>query len=148
VNIGPLYGLGDPVREAFLTGLHAKYLQDRYLDTEISLSLPRMNEAEGHFGALHPLSDTKFVQFMAAFRLFLPRSGITISTRERASFRDRLVRLGATKMSAGSMTSVGGYTGKGTPQFEISDGRGVEEMASMIESQGYEPVYKDWEALV
>ncbi len=153
VGIGPLYGLGKTETEAFFCGIHAKYLQDKYIDTEISVSFPRINEAEGGFKTLHPMSDEKFVQFLTAFRLFLPRAGITVSTRERATFRDHLIPLGVTKMSGGSSTSVGGYAcGDGLqkvtePQFEVSDSRSVAEVAEMIASQGYEPVYKDWELL-
>ena len=145
INIGTLFGLGDPLMEAFFAGLHAEYLQNKYPEAEISLSLPRLNEAEGSFQAIHPLSDKKFVQFILAYRLFLPRAGIAISTRERADFRDHLVPLGITKMSAGSVTSVGGYTAGGTPQFEVSDNRNAADIAKMIEAQGYEPVYKDWD---
>lgn len=148
VNIGALYGLADPLKDAFLSGLHVKYLQDNYMETEFGVSFPRMNEAEGNFKSLNNLSDKKFVQFILAFRLFLPRAGITLSTRERPDFRDNLIQLGITKMSAGSVTSVGGYVESGnTPQFEISDSRSVSEIAKVIESKGYEPVYKDWEPL-
>ena len=149
VNIGALFGLADPLKDAFLTALHAKYLQDKYIDTEISLSLPRINEAEGGFKAVRKLDDTGYVQFILAFRLFLHRAGIAVSTRERAQFRDRLIPLGITRMSAGSVTSVGGYGGdvKGVPQFEITDCRGVDEVKAAIVSRGYEPVFHDWVAL-
>ncbi len=149
VNIGPLFGLGEPVTEAFFCGLHAKYLQDSYPETEVSVSLPRLNEAEGHFKALHLLNDKKFVQFLTAFRLFLPRAGITVSTRENALFRDQILPLGVTKMSAGSSTSVGGYYPDkeiiSTPQFEVADHRSVTEIAGVIAAEGYEPLFKDWD---
>ncbi|MGA2140809.1 MAG: 2-iminoacetate synthase ThiH [Brevinematales bacterium] len=146
VSIGPLYGLGDPLREAFFCGLHAEYIFENFPGTEVGLSLPRLNEAEGDFKAISPLTDKKFVQFLAAFRLFLPRAGIALSTRERPAFRDNLIGLGITKMSGGSSTSVGGYCGKpSTPQFEVSDHRSVEEIAGVISEKGYDPVYKDWE---
>jgi 2-iminoacetate synthase len=147
ITIGPLYGLGDPVREAFFCGLHAKYLFMNYPASEINLSLPRLNEAEGHFNAINPLSDKKFVQFITAFRIFLPRTGITVSTREAADLRNNLIGLGITKMSAGSRTCVGGYSGSiagSVPQFEILDHRSVEEIARIISSRGYDPVFKDW----
>jgi 2-iminoacetate synthase len=150
VGIGPLFGLGEPMHEAFLTALHAAYLQDRYPGTEVSMSSPRINPSEGSFQAVLPLSDKGFVQILLAWRLFLPRAGITLSTRERPSFRDQLIPLGVTRMSAGSLTTVGGYEARDeskTPQFEISDDRGVSEIAAVIAANGYEPVYKDWEAL-
>lgn len=149
VNIGTLFGLGELRREAFISGLHAKYLDDKYIDTEISLSLPRINEAEGGFKAYHPIDDRTYVQFMLAFRLFLPRIGINISTRETAEFRDNLINLGVTKFSAGSKTEVGGYSEgeeeKSTAQFDISDDRDVAEIVKMIKNKGYQPLFKDWE---
>ena len=78
----------------------------------------------------------------------MPRLGITISTRESAFFRDKLVHLGATRYSAGSKTDVGGYALKAsdaTVQFEVTDTRSVEEITQMIRQNGYQPVFKDWE---
>jgi len=87
---------------------------------------------------------------MLAFRLFLPRAGITISTREPALFRDNIIRLGATKMSAGSSTKVGGWTSgdKDTGQFDISDHRSVQEIKEQIQRLGYQPVFKDWQPIL
>jgi 2-iminoacetate synthase len=150
VNIGPLMGLGEKRSETFLAGLHAKYLDDLFLDTEIGLSLPRINPAEGAFKPKDVVDDRSFVQFLTALRLFLPRCGIAISTRERAAFRDRLIHLGPTRFSAGSCTGVGGYVEdeqKGTPQFEITDERSVDEVVAAIRAQGYQPVYKDWDLI-
>ncbi len=145
VSIGALYGLANPVKDAFFCGLHAKYLQDKYLDTEISVSFPRLNPAEGHFTPKYTLSDKSFVQFILALRLFLPRCGITISTRERKEMRDNLIGLGITRMSAGSKTNVGGYLKESRlKQFEICDDRSVDEIEKVIISKGYEPIFKDW----
>jgi 2-iminoacetate synthase len=148
VNVGALLGLADPRREAFFTALHAHYLTQQFLETEISISMPRINPAEGGFQPPFPVDDRTFVQFMTAFRLFLPRAGIPISTRERSGFRDHLMHLGATRLSAGSRTDVGGYTDEqsaGCRQFEISDERSVPEMVAAIHAAGLQPVYKDWE---
>lgn len=150
VNLGPLFGLGDPLFEAFMAAMHAKYLEQTFPDVEVSLSLPRMTKAEGGISPRHLLSDIGFVQTMLAWRLFMPRLGITISTRESAAFRDRLIHLGATRYSAGSKTDVGGYAQNlddSTVQFEVTDGRGVAETAQMIRDSGYQPVFKDWEIL-
>ncbi|NLY43425.1 MAG: 2-iminoacetate synthase ThiH [Clostridiaceae bacterium] len=150
VNIGALLGLNEQWRkDAFFTGLHARYLQNKYLDTEISISLPRIRPHEGSFQPGCIVSDRDMVQMMVAFRLFMPRGGITISTRERASFRDNIIRLGVTKMSAGSSTVVGGYAQKSKEagQFDISDERSVKEMREAILRLGYQPVFKDWEAM-
>ncbi len=148
VNVGALLGLGGWRAEAFFTGLHADYLQSRFPDVEVSISPPRIRPHLGGFQPEFDVSDKNLVQYMLAFRLFMPRGGITISTRERAELRDRLVKLGATKMSAGSCTAVGGRSNQeSTAQFEISDERSVKEMAEMLYAQGYQPVYKDWQLI-
>lgn len=148
VNVGALLGLNHWRTEAFFTGLHADYLQNMFPEAEVSISPPRMRPHLGGFQPPVRVSDKNLVQYMQAFRLFMPRGGITISTRERPELRDRLVRLGATKMSAGSCTAVGGRSGTDTTgQFEISDERSVAEMAGMLYSQGYQPVYKDWQTI-
>ncbi len=146
VNIGALLGLSDWRSEAFLTGVHADYLQRKYLDVEISMSPPRMRPHVGGFPPKVVVSDKNLVQYVLAFRLFMPRSGITLSTRESAVFRNKMVKLGVTKMSAGSCTAVGGHSEEASVgQFEISDERSVAEMAAMLYSQNYQPVYKDWQ---
>ncbi|XOF32296.1 MAG: 2-iminoacetate synthase ThiH [Candidatus Electrothrix sp. YB6] len=149
LNIGTLFGLGEPRREACMAALHARWLEQEFPDVEISLSLPRMTKAKGIIEPKNILSDIDFVQFMLAWRLFMPRLGITISTRESAAFRDRLVHLGATRFSSGSKTGVGEYSLKNhadaTVQFEVTDDRSVDEVADMIRESGYQPVFKDWE---
>ncbi len=148
VNVGALLGLNRWRNEAFFTGLHADYLQNRFPEVEVSISPPRMRPHLGGFRPEVEVSDKNLVQYMLAFRLFMPRGGITISTRERSELRDRLVKLGATKMSAGSCTAVGGRSEYyATRQFDISDERSVPEMATMLYSQGYQPVFKDWQYL-
>ena len=150
VNLGALLGLAEPRSEIFFTAMHARYLENTYLDTEVALSLPRFNEAEGDFQPDYLVNDKTFVQFMTALRIFLPRAGITVSTRESAAFRDRILPLGATRYSAGSSTGVGGYTEikvEQTPQFEITDDRSVEEVARAIVAHGYQPVFKDWDMI-
>lgn len=146
VNIGSLLGLDDWRKEAFFTGLHAKYLQNKYSDTEISVSPPRIRPHAGSFDDIYLVNDTDLVQIMLAIRLFLPRAGITISTRESQNFRDNLIPLGVTKMSAGVSTEVGGHSSetKSDSQFEISDPRNVEEMTKVLLARGYQPVFKDW----
>jgi len=148
LNIGTLFGLGEPQSEAFFAALHAKYLEHEFPEVEISLSLPRMTKAKGGIKPKNILDDRGFVQCMLAWRLFMPRLGLTVSTRESADFRDRLLHLGATRFSAGSKTDVGGYASQhndATPQFEITDQRSVDEVAAMIRKSGYQPVFKDWE---
>jgi 2-iminoacetate synthase len=149
INIGVLFGLGDIQKEAFFSSIHAKYLMDKYLECEISLSLPRINHAEGDYKPRYKLDDKTFLQIMLAYRIYMPMVGINVSTREKPSFRDNLIGLGVTKLSAGSKTDVGGYEGKdsSTPQFDISDERSVEEIVKVIKQKGCQPVFKDWEMI-
>jgi 2-iminoacetate synthase len=168
VNVGALLGLGDWRKDVFLMGLHAQYLQDHYGEVEIGASLPRLRPAKtgttssreraggkglrphaGNFKETTEVSDRNIAQIITALRIFLPRLGIALSTRENANLRENLLPLGVTRMSAGSTTRVGGHTMKpaeedNTPQFEISDPRDVEEMKAMLVSKGYQPVLKDW----
>ena len=150
VNIGSLLGLGEMRSEAFFTGLHGRYIDDNYLETEVAFSLPRFNPAEGDFSPENCVDDKTFVQFLCALRLFMPRAGVSVSTRESATFRDNLISLGVTRFSAGSCTGVGGYANEDlaqTPQFEITDERSVEEVVAAIVEHGYQPVYKDWDRI-
>ncbi len=150
VNIGALLGFDDWRKEVFFTGIHAAYLQEKYLETDIGVSFPRLRPYLGSFQPDVDVTDKNLVQSMLALRIFLPRIGITLSTRESAELRDQLLYLGVTKMSAGSSTSVGGYAqeDEGTNQFEISDERTVSEVYRSLLKKGYQPVFKDWHILV
>lgn len=147
VNIGALLGLSDWRKEAFFTGLHALYLQNKYPHVDIGISLPRIRKQVEHFNIPSPVSDFHLVQIMTAMRLLLPRAGINISTRERRELRENLIGLGVTRMSAGSSTRVGGHSNalQSAGQFEISDNSTVEEVRQMIYKRGYQPVFKDWD---
>jgi 2-iminoacetate synthase len=149
VNIGALLGLGEFRKEVFCTGLHGRWLQAHYPAIELGVSFPRIQPQAGGFVCDHPLNDTDLVQALVAMRLFLPRAGITISTRETSSLRQNLIGLGVTRMSAGSRTQVGGYALAATQQgqFEIADTSNVDEVREMIVRKGYQPVAKDWQAL-
>lgn len=165
VSVGALVGLGPWRREAFFTGVHAAYLQDAFPEVELSVSFPRLRPHRGEEPTGNPAGgptshldnnraddraeDRELVQMMLALRLFLPRCGITISTREAPALRDNLVGLGVTRMSAGSCTAVGARLAgdRGDPQFEIQDDRSVAEIRAMLMRRGYKPVFKDWHPL-
>ena len=149
VNIGALLGLGDWRKDALITALHASYLMNLYPEVDISVSLPRMRPHAGEFQPTSIVEDRDMVQVMLALRLFLPRLGITVSTRESAEFRENILPLGVTKMSAGVSTAVGGHSQDGDQvgQFDISDERSVEEMCEALRKRGYQPVFKDWESI-
>ncbi|PZD96191.1 2-iminoacetate synthase ThiH [Paenibacillus sambharensis] len=147
VTIGALLGLNSWREEAFHTGMHARYLQQRYPSTDIAIAVPRLRPHLGGFAPRDPVRDRELVQAMAAYRIFLPRCGITLSTRERTAFRNRLIPLGVTKMSAGASTSVGGHTGCNPDQisqFEISDERSAAELCEDLIQRHYQPVMQDW----
>lgn len=136
IGIGALFGLSDIRKEAF-AGLHLQYLIHHYPNTTFGISLPRINPAEGGYQPDHPLDDIHFVQFLTAYRIFQPKADVSVSTREVPKFRDHLLSLGVTRISAGSKTDVGGYTNQdaSTAQFEISDARSVEETVAAIENK-------------
>ncbi|MDR0331617.1 MAG: 2-iminoacetate synthase ThiH [Chitinispirillales bacterium] len=145
VTVGALLGLAKPTREAFMTGLHAKYIREKYPSVEIAASFPRLRPQAGEFEPKFCVGDRAFVQYMAALRLFIPSAGITVSTRESARFRDSILPIGPTKMSAGVSTAVGEGSGDASDsQFEIADSRTVSEMQKNLLSQGFQPVLVDW----
>lgn len=152
VNIGALLGLNDWRKDAFYTALHARYLQDTYNDVDVSVSVPRIRPHVGMYQPKSVISDKNLVQIILAFRLFMPRIGIALSTRESPDLRDNLLPLGITKFSAESSTKVGGYLKdeeyKDAGQFEVSDNRNLEEIIKLIRSKGYQPIFKDWESVL
>jgi 2-iminoacetate synthase len=146
-------------------------LHKRCWKAQVTVSLPRLRPAAGEFEPRHPLGDRDFVQLLCALRICFPQTGIVLSTRESADFRDAILPLGITMLSAGSHTEPGGYTGAGrdalhqtvrgravplehpesasaTGQFEISDSRPAAEMVTALRRQGYEPVWKDWDQAI
>lgn len=147
VAFGALLGLDDFRKDAFAAGIHALLIQQKYPHAEISFSVPRLrpyiNNAENNPKDVH---EKQLLQVMLAYRLFMPYAGITISTRERAGFRDHVIGLVANKMSAGVNVGVGGHNEeqKGDQQFEISDERSVEEIHQAILGKGLQPVYSDY----
>jgi len=147
VSFGALLGLGDFRKDAFAAGVHAYYLQQKYPHAEISFSVPRIrayiNNAEIN---ANDVREKQLLQVMLAYRIFMPFASITISTRERAVFRDNVVGLVANKISAGVKVSVGGHGAqkKGDEQFEVSDPRDVSQIHAMILNKGLQPVYTDY----
>jgi 2-iminoacetate synthase len=149
VNIGALFGLNDFRIDGFLTGLHAQYLQNHFPFAEISVSVPRIKQTAAEYVPLFNITDKDIVQLVLAVRIFLPRVGITLSTRESPGFRDNMLQLGVTKISAQSTTSVEGWLldetiDKKLEQFSISDKRTVADVRKLIKDKGYQPVFKDW----
>ena len=147
VGFAALLGLSDFRKDAFATGMHAYLMQRKYPHAEIAFSCPRLrpiinNDKVGPKDVHEP----QLLQVVCAYRIFMPFASITISTRERAGFRDNIIGIAATKISAGVDVGIGGHSGeeKGDEQFVISDGRTVDEVRQAIRSRGLQPVMNDY----
>jgi len=140
VGFGALLGLADFRKDAFATGIHAWLLQRKYPQAEIAFSCPRLRPIINN-DKINPkdVHEAQLLQVITAYRLFMPFAGITISTRESARFRDNIVTIAATKISAGVSTGVGSHVeeleDKGDEQLEIDDSRGVAEIHQMLLEQ-------------
>ena len=149
VGFGVLLGLADFRKDMFAAGVHAALLQKKYPQGEMALSFPRLRPYKNHEETNpNDVHETQLLQMMLACRIFLPFASFTISTRERADFRDHVLPLAATKISAGVNVGIGGHNEehqqKGDAQFEISDPRSLEEIHNAILAQGMQPVYTDY----
>lgn len=155
VAFSALLGLADFRKDALASALHVYYLQRKYPHAEMSLSCPRLRPIVNN-DQINPrdVGETQLCQILCAYRIFLPFVGITVSSRESAAFRDGIVRIAATKVSAGVSTGIGDheqkYTGKdtgaaqGDEQFEINDGRSFDAMYRDMAEQGLQPVLNDY----
>lgn len=147
IGLGALFGLEDWRADSFFTALHLKYLQKTYWKTKYSISFPRLRPFSGGLEPKVEMTDLDLVQLICAFRLLDEDVELSISTRENELFRNNIVNIGVTSMSAESKTNPGGYVveKQTLEQFEISDERSTEAVTSMLKSQGLEAVWKDWE---
>lgn len=155
VGFSALLGLSDFRKDALATALHVYCLQRKYPYAEMSLSCPRLRPIINN-DKINPLDvhEKQLCQILCAYRIFLPFAGIAVSSRESATFRNGIVKICATKVSAGVSTGVGDheekYTGKqsnekeGDEQFEIEDGRSLEKMYEDIAEEGLQPVLNDY----
>ena len=148
VAFAALLGLDDFRKDALGTGMHAYLIQRKYPWAEISISCPRLRPIINN-ASINPkdVHEKQLLQIMCAYRIFLPFAGMTISTRERAEFRDNVVGLAATKISAGVSTGIGSHSeseDKGDAQFEIADTRGLEEIYESLKKRGIQPVMNEY----
>lgn len=172
IGLGALLGLADWRTEALGLAAHLEYMQNKGWKASYTIAFPRLRPAAGGFAPPHPISDAQFIQLLCAFRLCFPQVGIVLSTRESAELRDALLPIGITTMSAGSHTEPGGYTKQGrddlhltvrgrrvelgerspfdeaTGQFDISDHRTPQEIATLLTKHGFDPVWKDWDEAI
>ncbi|MGA3006856.1 MAG: 2-iminoacetate synthase ThiH [Opitutaceae bacterium] len=148
IGLGALYGLSDWRAESWFVGLHLRYLEKTYWRSRYSISFPRLRPHQGRDIALTPFDERDLVQTVCAFRLFSSEVELSLSTRESEAFRNHAFRLGFTSISAGSRTNPGGYASApdSLEQFEIADDRSPAEVTAFLRSQGYEAVWKDWDA--
>jgi 2-iminoacetate synthase len=148
VGFAALLGLDDFRKDAFATGLHGYLLQRKYPHAEIAFSCPRLRPIINN-DKINPkdVHEKQLLQIITAYRIFMPFANITISTRECARFRDNVIGLAATKISAGVSVGIGGHNddeAKGDGQFEISDSRTVSEVYDAIVNQGLQTVMSDY----
>ena len=155
VAFSALLGLSDFRKDALASALHVYFLQRKYPHAEMSLSCPRLRPIVNN-EKINPLDvhEKQLCQIICAYRIFLPFVGITVSSRESAAFRNGIVKIAATKVSAGVSTGIGDheskYTGKesddiqGDEQFEIDDNRSLDVMYKDIADEGLQPVLNDY----
>jgi len=155
VAFSALLGLSDFRKDALASALHLYFLQRKYPHAEMSLSCPRLRPIVNN-EKINPLDvhEKELCQILCAYRIFLPFAGITVSSRESASFRNGIVKIAATKVSAGVSTGIGDheskYNGKkadeacGDEQFEIDDGRSLDAMYKDMADGGLQPVLNDY----
>jgi 2-iminoacetate synthase len=147
MGLGVLIGLEDWRTDSFFTALHLNYLQKKYWQTKYSISFPRLRPFSGGLEPKVNMTDKELVQLICAYRIFDEEVELSLSTRENENFRNHAFKLGITSMSAGSKTDPGGYASpqQNLEQFEISDDRSPATIAAMIQSNGYDAVWKDWD---
>lgn len=147
IGLGVLIGLEDWRTDNFFTALHVNYMEKHFWQSRYSISFPRLRPATGLIEPKVVITDKELVQLICAWRIFNEEIELSVSTRENEVFRNNIIKLGATAMSAGSKTNPGGYTieEESLEQFEIDDSRSVSEVRDMIINRGYKPVWKDWD---
>ncbi|EOY4389323.1 2-iminoacetate synthase ThiH [Vibrio parahaemolyticus] len=151
IGIGALIGLEEWRADCFFAAAHLDYLERTYWQSRYSISFPRLRPCAGNVPAsgLQPksvMTDKQLVQLICAYRLFNPEVELSLSTRESPQFRDNVLPLGITSMSAASKTQPGGYATEEVEleQFEISDERSAASVEDMIRAKGFAPVWRDW----
>ena len=147
MGIGALLGLSDWRVDTFFTALHLMYLERKYWETKYAISFPRLRPFSG--GRVDPkmMNESELTQVICAYRILDQEVELSLSTRESQKFRDNIIQLGITNMSAGSKTNPGGYSVQenSLEQFEIDDQRTPAEMKRVAESAGKEVIWKDWD---
>ncbi len=149
IGLGALLGLEDWRGDVVMMARHLRYLQKKYWRSRYSVNFPRMRPSESGFQPVSIISDKELAQLTFAFRIFDHDVDISYSTREAPEYRDNMIPLGVTSMSAGSKTDPGGYASApdSLEQFEVSDERRPIDVEAAIRAHGYDPVWKDWDSV-
>ncbi len=149
IGMGVLIGLEEWRTDVTMMARHLRYLQKHYWRTRYSVNFPRMCPSESGFQPNVVMSDRELAQLTFAFRIFDHDIDISFSTRETPDFRNNMMKLGVTSMSAGSHTEPGGYAAENNAleQFEVTDPRTPHQVADDIRNRGYDVVWKDWDAI-
>ncbi len=149
IGMGVLIGLEDWRGDLVLMARHLRYLQKKYWRTRYSVNFPRMCPSESGYQPKVVMSDRELARVTFAFRIFDHDIDISYSTREKPEFRNNMMTLGVTSVSAGSQTEPGGYAScpDALEQFEVTDERTPSEVERAIREAGYDPVWKDWDAI-
>lgn len=147
MGLGVLFGLEDWRTDTFFCASHLDYLERTYWKTKYSISFPRLRPCAGGIELKSVMTDRELVQLICAYRIFNQEVELSMSTRESETFRNNIIKLGVTSISADSKTDPGGYANPevNLEQFEIDDKRSTETFIEVIKKQGYEPVFKDWD---
>jgi len=147
IGVGALIGLTDFRVDMTCVAMHAAWLMKKYWKTQLSVSFPRLRNAQGGFQPAVDVSDRDLAQLVFALRMVLPDADLVLSTRENPEFRNGMAGIGITRMSAGSRTNPGGYlkAESSLEQFEVADKRPPVEIAEMLISRDLEPVWKDFD---
>jgi 2-iminoacetate synthase len=148
ISMGILLGLSNVAEDLYALYEHLRFMEKNFPGVEYSVSFPRLRKIKNREFAICNIDDRMFIKIICLTRTLFPRIGINLSTRETAALRDNALELGFTRMSAGSNTSVGGYTIKDSenqdPQFDIQDTRSVKNIVQLLKTKDFDPVFTDW----
>jgi len=148
ISMGILLGLSETASDLLALYEHLRNMERSYPGVEYGISFPRLRTIKEKEFVRCDVNDTAFIKIICLTRILFPRMGINLSTREDPQLRDNLLELGITRMSAGSNTSVGGYSlldkDEQDPQFDIKDDRSVADVVALLKKRNFDPVFTDW----
>ncbi|MCH2234708.1 MAG: 2-iminoacetate synthase ThiH [Crocinitomicaceae bacterium] len=150
MGLGVLIGLEDWRVDSFFCAAHLNYLERKFWQTKYTVSFPRLRPCAGGIELKSVMTDRQLLQLICAYRIFNEEVELSLSTRESENFRNNVISLGITSISADSKTDPGGYANPNAnlEQFEIDDNRPTSEFVKVIKEKGYDPVFKDWDPVL